>query len=451
MPFTLSVSLNAGLPVEEIHSASHAIETTLVSRSHWKIVVEEDLAIRDFHLDWRLVPGNEIRTARFASSDGGDQRHTLLMVVPPDERSAARMIPTERIFVLDTSGSMSGDSLREAKAALTRALRRLRGTDRFNVIEFNSITRRLYPSSERATESTIEEAIEWVEDRRADGGTEIRQAMAEALIDPDPLPGELRQVVFITDGLVTEEEAVARLLRKDLGRSRLFTVGIGSAPNGHFMQLIASEGRGSFTFISSPSQVESKMNALLTRLEAPALTGLGISSTDSTARVVPARIPDVYAGEPVMAIVRHRSPVPNVRLFADRESFETETRSAVVDAPDGQLARLWARWAIREASSGLYSGIPEDEVRERIVSLALDAGLVSRYTSLVAVDTSPGSAEACRAVRVPLSLPEGMNAAMTGVLPATATAGPLLTVVGAALLAAALLLLFQLAAPEVKS
>jgi Ca-activated chloride channel homolog len=447
-PFELSVDLNAGLPLDEVDSPSHRIDLFRSGPERWEVTVAEVApALRDFHLSWRLAPSDTVRSALFTGLPGtagtGGEHHTLLMVVPPDS-GTREVVPVERVFVLDTSGSMAGPALREAQAALEASLSRLREIDRFNVIEFNSVTHRLFAGSRWATWENVQEAVAWVRSRQAGGGTELLTAMEAALEDPDPRPGELRQVVFVTDGLIVGEQQIATLLRRRLGRTRLFTVGIGSAPNGHFMELMAREGRGTFTFISTPEEVDRKMSALLRKLERPALTGLRVEVDDPTARVVPSVLPDLYDGEPLMVIARHRDPTPRLRLAGRGRTPGDDALVArsvePVAVPGDQLSRLWARWSIREEMRRLYRGASPAEVREGVLALALGAHLVSEFTSLVAVDRTPGPGEACVSVRIPLSLPEGMAPEPAGVLPATATEGPLLSLIGLALLALALLL-----------
>ena len=182
-------------------------------------------------------------------------------------------MPREVVFVIDTSGSMAGKSLTEAKAALTLALSRLTPQDSFNLIQFNSVTHRLYSTARFASDSRIHDAQRYVKGLKASGGTEMQTALAYALSQGpnQEAPHRLRQIIFITDGLVGNENALFALLQRDLHNTRLFTVGIGSAPNGHFMRKAAQFGKGTFTHIGSTKEVQEKMNRLFLKLEHPAL------------------------------------------------------------------------------------------------------------------------------------------------------------------------------------
>src|SRR5439155_15825944 len=137
-------------------------------------------------------------------------------------------------------------------------------------------------------------AARYVAALRARGGTEMLPALVRAL---DGLTGDgrLRQVIFLTDGAVGNEEELFAAIRERLGQSRLFTVGIGSAPNSHFMREAARSGRGTFTYIGSPTEVQAKMTALFVKLESPALTDVELDWPDAAPpELFPGRIPDLY-------------------------------------------------------------------------------------------------------------------------------------------------------------
>ena len=160
---------------------------------------------------------------------------------------------------------MAGPSMEQAKLALLSAIRRLQPSDRFNVIEFDDDATRLFETSRSADRRSVEEALQWVEALDSDGGTEILGALQLAL-DGKETAGVVRQVVFITDGQVGNEAQIFDFIRKNLGATRVFTIGIGSAPNSYFMRNAARAGRGTFTHIGDVREVEGKMTALIRKL-----------------------------------------------------------------------------------------------------------------------------------------------------------------------------------------
>ncbi len=224
------------------------------------------------------------------------------MVTPPSLDQAPKQLPRELIFVIDNSGSMAGTSINQAKQSLLLALDRLRPGDKFNVIRFDDTMDVLFKSAVDVTPENLATAKNFVSRLDAEGGTEMLPALKAALKDANPSDTRrLRQVVFLTDGAVGNEAQLFQEIAEHVGRSRLFTVGIGSAPNTYFMRRAAELGRGTFTEIGSEDQVLERMSALFAKLEKPVMVGLKASWPDGTAvETWPDPLPDLYAGEPVV-------------------------------------------------------------------------------------------------------------------------------------------------------
>jgi Ca-activated chloride channel family protein len=424
-PVTLRVEVQAGVPIGGLRSSSHAIDTGACGRSGCQAVLRGPVpANKDFVLDWALAPGAAPVAAAITEKKGA-RHYGLLMVVPPVIEGRGPAIPREAIFVIDTSGSMQGASIAQAREALELAIGRLSGADRFNVIEFNSYARALYPAARQATPDNIAGAVRWVRELRAQGGTEMAKALDLAL-DGRETPGRIRQIVFLTDGAVGNEDPLLRMIRERLGDSRLFTVGIGSAPNSHFMTKAAQFGAGTFTYIGRIEEVKDKMDALFSKLESPVLKGVSIDWGGAEGvEAWPKQVPDLYAGEPVMV------------LFSAERLGETVTVSALAgDRPwraqaplssaagENALSVLWARERIGALMDQLRGGAPEAEIRDAVLKLSLEHQLVSRYTSLVAVDKTPArSAEALlKSASLATNLPEGwVYEGVFGELPRGAT------------------------------
>ncbi|HWW61318.1 MAG TPA: VIT domain-containing protein, partial [Thermoanaerobaculia bacterium] len=247
-PVTLTIDLDAGIGLSSVISPTHGIQPAQLSgtRTQIKTTIASD---RDFVLEWTPRLGAMPQSTAF-SEIAGDQRYTLVMLFPPDlALRPAAVLPRETIFIIDTSGSMGGPSIEQAKKALLTAVRRLRPSDRFNIIEFNSDARRMFDDSRRADRDVVDEALRWVDALQSTGGTEMMSALKLAL-DDNPNPTAIRQVIFMTDGQVGNESEVFAYIREHLGGSRLFTIGIGNAPNTFFMSNAARAGRGTFTQIS---------------------------------------------------------------------------------------------------------------------------------------------------------------------------------------------------------
>lgn len=428
-PVTLSIALEAGFPLAQLESPYHSVQISRPNdQRHTIELVDPTPADRDFVLRWSPEAGRVPRAAVFTEEIQGEY-YVLAMVVPPaDEFAEVVRLPRETIFVIDTSGSMGGASIAQAQKALVYALEQLDPRDYFNIIEFDSDFSVLYPESRAAVPSVIDHAKSWVERLRADGGTEMMGALVRALEDTGELT-PLRQVVFITDGCVGNEEALFGAVERQLGRSRLFTIGIGSAPNGFFMERAASFGRGTYTFIGAPSEVESKMRDLFSKLENPVMANVELAWPDPNAEVWPERVPDLYSGEPVVVAARLGTIAGDLRISGTKANTLWSTDiSLEIGSERAGVNRLWARRKIAALMDEKAKGLPEETVREQVIDIALDHQLVSKYTSLVAVDVTPTRPEGddLKSAAVPTNLPAGwQRGKVVGTLPAGGTAGRL--------------------------
>jgi Ca-activated chloride channel family protein len=427
-PVSLSMSLDPGLPLERLHCPSHAAQISKMSDDVHRIVLDEVPADRDFVLEWAPARGNEPRAAIFTEELDG-AFYVLAMLMPPDDSLTETVrLPREVIFVIDTSGSMGGTSIIQAREALMMALEQLAPEDYFNIIEFDSSFSKLHQQSVPAMPAAIDGAIDWVAGLQADGGTEMMGPLLAALEDAEENT-PLRQVVFITDGCVGNEDALFAAIHRELGRSRLFTIGIGSAPNSHFMERAAGFGRGDFTHIGTPSEVSLRMGAFFAKLENPVLADIELRWPDPDAESWPDQVPDLYAGQPVVVTAKLGTIHGELKATGVRADRSWEARTSLsVGAARAGVNRLWARRKLASIMDQLSRGVPEDQVRPQAVELALAHHLVSRYTSLVAVDITPTRPvdEKMRTGAVPTNLPAGWkHEKVFGTLPKGGTASRL--------------------------
>ena len=232
------------------------------------------------------------------------------------------------------------------------------------------------------------QAIRFVESLDADGGTEIAAALKLAFTNAAE-QSRLRQIVFITDGSIANEEALLALIHQQLGNSRLFTVGIGSAPNSYFMRKAAEIGRGSFTYVGALDEVEHKMSALFTQLESPLLRNIKLQwSDDISPQMFPSVIPDLYVGEPLLLKVKMHQLKASVVIsgMLNNRRWQRTINLPELGAQTG-MASLWARAKIEQLMDELHTGKPEEAIKPTVLSLALKHKLVSKYTSFIAIDS----------------------------------------------------------------
>ncbi|MGD8570534.1 MAG: marine proteobacterial sortase target protein, partial [Gammaproteobacteria bacterium] len=391
---TIEVDLNTGFPINQISSPYHTIQTTRpeIGQAVVRLAQGQVPADRDFNLVWTIDAGYSPKAALFNESIDGDI-YNLIMVMPPNHGAGAiQHLAREVIYVIDTSGSMGGTSIVQAKAALKAALKRLKSSDSFNIIQFNSVTEALFEwGAQPASQRNLYQANRYVDSLYSTGGTEMLPAISLALDDKIHDENKIRQVVFLTDGSVGNESQLFGVIKQQLGNSRLFTVGIGSAPNSFFMKRAAEFGRGTYTFIGKADEVQAKMNQLFAKLETPVLTDIRVSYPDNVAMDVwPQRVPDLYLGEPVVLAVKAKDFDGTIRISGNQAGSRWQTELPLKGGQSGHgLGSLWARAKIKALMDSLSAGADKDEVRKSVIDVALAHHLVSKYTSMVAVDKTP--------------------------------------------------------------
>ena len=442
-PVSIDMELDAGFSIGRIESSYHRAgiqHSGGTARLQIDNPVEAD---RDFEITWAPRRGEVPRAALFTEQFDAETYALLLVVPPTDEYIQQQAQARNLTLVIDTSGSMQGLSIAQATAAARFALEWLGPDDTFNLIQFNSSTRKLFPDARPVTPETIAMAQRYLSSLRAQGGTEMAGALNAAL-GSNADHGRVRQIVFITDGSVGNERHLLGIIEDQLGDARLFTVGIGSAPNAFFMRRAAEFGRGTFTFIGNITEVSEKMSDLFRKLRFPLLTNVEVSWPDASGvDAWPARMPDLYHGEPLIAASRMQTPASEVTVSGKLGGQPwTFTAPLGTRATAEGVAAIWARQKIKELMDRQFAGDATVSNRQQIIELSLKHHLVSRYTSLVAVDVTPvrGSTGKLNSRNIATKLPHGWSYEHVFGLPNTATGWPLQIVTGFILLLVALII-----------
>jgi Ca-activated chloride channel homolog len=428
-PISIKVTLNSGLPLKHVASLYHDVNIVKTSSGHKVSFAQDVVAMdRDYVLSWQPVVGSEPRAAVFRETIGAED-YILLMMVPPSNSGQITPLPKEMIFVIDTSGSMDGTSIAQAKSSLVRALQRLNPTDLFNVIEFNSQSRVMFDASQMADRTTVNDAVSWVSQLQSGGGTNMAEALVLA-VDSPPSAGYLKHIVFLTDGAVGNESLLFGIIHQALGDARLFTVGIGSAPNSYFMRKSAEFGRGTFTHIGDLAEASTKMDALYKKLDNPIASNINISWPFNV-ESYPTKVPALYLDEPLLIMAKTQNIFGEVSI-AGETARDPWQQILLLDGLPSQsgVGSLWARAKIESLEDQKITGRSVDEVRTEIIDVALTHGLVSNYTSLVAVEEfiSRYPHERLKSAGVPNQVAAGQVSSLN--YPRTATSASLSLLIG---------------------
>nr|MDQ4088015.1 VWA domain-containing protein [Pseudomonadota bacterium] len=407
-PVTIEVQLQPGFPVASLASAYHRIATEQAPNGGRVIrLASAEVANRDFELRWRSAAADPTLTLFREQRDGAD--YLMAMLTPPAAERRGATPPREMIFVIDNSGSMAGESMEQARASLMHALRTLRPVDRFNVIRFDDTFTELFDAPVAATREQVALALRYADSLEAEGGTEMLPALRAALVDRSPGDRRIRQLVFMTDGSVTNEQEMLEAIGRSGGRSRVFMIGIGSAPNSYLMSRMAEVGRGSFIHIGDTAEVNARMTEFLDRLVRPAVTELEARVSGTDLQLTPRQLRDLYAGEPLILVGRGNARAGTLEISGRIGSAKWRRSVPLGDAvPGSGVSRMWARRRIDEIElAGTLGDLDQRRAADMIARLGLDFGLVTRETSLVAVDRTPSRPRGAPLTRedIPLNLP----------------------------------------------
>ena len=414
---TVEVNINAGVPVEEIRSSSHDIEQINFSPNTAKITLKNEKTIpnKDFILRYD-VTGKRIEDAILTHRDGRGGFFTLILQ-PPDKVATEDRTPKEIVFVLDTSGSMSGFPIEKAKEAMKLSLDGLYPEDTFNIITFAGDTEILFPAPVPATRANLDAAQNFLAGRRGGGGTEMMKAI-KASLDPTDSQEHLRIVCFMTDGLVGNEDQIVAEV-KSHPRARVFSFGIGSSVNRALLDKIAQEGKGEATYVGLQDDGSKAAAKFYERVRTPLLTDLSIDWAGMpVADVYPGKLTDLFSAKPVILHGRYTKAMSGTIKLKGTLAGAPYERSINLVLPETEtandsLATLWARTRVDELSTTRLMAVNEKtglEIDSAITNLGLEFGLMTKFTSFVAVEDRVANPNGDPTkVSVPAQLPEGMK------------------------------------------
>lgn len=458
--FSLSLLLNAGFDLQKVASNSHTISTNFENSQKVNISLANGNALMDsdLTLSWRAVSGASPKAALF-QQEFNNAYYSMLMLTPPSANSALSL-PRDVTFIIDSSGSMAGNSMLQAKQALSDGLSFLTANDRFNVIDFDSSFRALFSQSQAVTLKRINRANNMIAGLNADGGTEMLGALRYAMQSNSSDHTYLRQIVFITDGAIGNERELFSLIDQQLGDIRLFTVGIGSAPNSYFMNKAAKFGRGSYTVIRDLSQVNKKIGELFEKITRPVMRNIEViwpKSMGQTLEQYPARIPDLYAGEPLTLLVKSSQPIDKLTALGEMLGMPWQ-QSVSLGIPGTQIPSVetastktsnaenidtvWARQKIESLMDKLVTNeLSQEQAKPQIINLGIAHNIVTKFTSFIAVEKSPSKplSDTAKHKNIPNLMPKGN----TMPIPQTATPAMLFSVTGLLLILLGLLVLYS--------
>ncbi|MDJ0939165.1 MAG: VIT domain-containing protein [Woeseiaceae bacterium] len=386
----IDVTIDAGVPIEGLRS-SHTINAERQTEGVARVTLASESVIlnRDFTLDFK-VAGDTVRSNLLTWQDPESGRgYFTMMLYPPENYDALPRQPMEMVFVIDCSGSMSGQPLKQAKSAILAALDQLEPDDTFQVVRFSSNASQLGEVPLRATPENIAAAKRYVRNLDDGGGTMMIEGIRAALAFPQD-PQRLRFVTFLTDGYIGNEADIIGEVNRLIGDARVFSFGVGNSVNRYLMERMAKEGRGAVAYLGLDDSGAEVMDAFFARISRPALTNLVIDwGSMQASSVYPSKLPDLFVGRPVFVTGRYTG-VPSTITVSGLAGGATQ-QFAVEGVSEGgeNLAKLWARSRIADlADRRTWQLDVHGELADDILATALEHELMSEFTAFVAVDAS---------------------------------------------------------------
>lgn len=402
---SIEARIDGGVPVGDLESPTHAVATSKLDPRNRELELAEGRTIgnRHFVMSYTLE-GRSTQAGLLTHWDEDlEQGYFSLLVEPPAEPEKEEIAAREMVFLLDTSGSMSGAPMQAAKTYMRETLKNLRPEDTFRIIEFSSGTSSLGSEPMPASDLHVQKGLSYVDRLSGGGGTQMVPGIEQAL-GPDEPEDRVRMVTMLTDGYVGNEYQVIERVRAEIGDSRFFVLGVGSATNNFALEEMAEMGRG-FTRLVDPAResdaqrhIRETATEVAEKLETPVLTDLSVDWGELEPReVTPARAPDLFDGESVRIMGRYDEPGDYQISLEGRSGWESVSIPLDVELPgtstDGRGVQLtWARSRVDDHMNQLMTPdllretpLDDEDLKNRVTQLGLTHDLATKWTSFVAV------------------------------------------------------------------
>ncbi|MBI4964817.1 MAG: VWA domain-containing protein [Desulfomonile tiedjei] len=415
----ITVSIDAGVPVDKVDSLLHEVDTTKRDKNKVTVTLKnkKEIPNKDFVLKY-LVAADRIRSGVLAHKAGEDGYVTVIMI-PPKRVTPEQVAPRELIFIIDTSGSQRGFPLEKAKETTKYAIDRMNPNDTFNVIDFNDTSRVLFSSPKKNTPENREKALKYIASLEGNGGTRMIPAIWEAL-STSPADNRLRVVTFMTDGLVGNDFEVISMIKKLRDQSRWFSFGTGNSVNRFLLDNVARVGGGEVDYILLNTSGDAVAKKFYERIAAPVLTDLSLTfSGVALEEVYPKVVSDLWSHKPLIFKARYSKPgegTVTIKGFKGGKPYEETLRVKLPEKEpaNSSVKSLWARAKVDDLTDrdlmGIQRGNPKQEVKEEIVKVALSHKIMTQFTSFVAVEEAMVTVDGKPTkVTVPVEMPEGVS------------------------------------------
>jgi Ca-activated chloride channel homolog len=414
----VSVEIDAGNEITDVRSISHQViaQSDQTSKVNVKLAEGDTILNKDLILRYR-VAGSELQsTVLTTSSDRGG--HFATYLIPALDYRADEIVPKDVVFLMDTSGSQSGDPLVKSQELMRRFINGLNPDDTFTIIDFANSTRQLSSTPLRNTASNRQKALDYINQLQANGGTELLNGIDTVMNYPSPSEGRIRSIVLLTDGYIgNDNEVIAEVQKRIKPGNRLYAFGVGSSVNRFLLNRLGEVGRGTAQVVRQDEPTEKVAEKFFRQINNPVLTNIQVQweGEGAAPQIYPQAAPDLFANQPLVLFGRKQDKQKgSVKITGTAAGGRRYEKVLNVDfernANNSGISQLWGRARIKDLMNQMFSGETKSLV-ESVTDTALAYRLLSQYTAFVAVSEEVRVQPNGRSerVQVPVELPQGVN------------------------------------------
>ncbi|MCI0331180.1 MAG: VWA domain-containing protein [candidate division Zixibacteria bacterium] len=420
---SLQMQLNSNVPLKNIYSPSHEVRIDRSGEKSAKIdwVDNAREVGGDFVLYYAVSPKDIAFSLLTDRQDG--ENYFMALISPEVKPSATKTLTKDILFILDSSGSMRGDKMKQAKEALLFCLHSLNPGDRFNIVDFDDQVRLFAEGTKPATSGNLREAEQFVELIEAEGGTNIAGALEAGL--SQLASGRLNYAIFLTDGLPTVgitnvDEILTMAKRANDTKVKIFDFGVGFDVNTHLLDKLAEQNSGASDYVVPTENIEVKVSNFYKKISAPVLANLKLDfGSVRTFAAYPNDLPDLFAGSQLVVVGKFNgsgktSVTLTGELNGERTVFEFPADFSVQNGWEKSIPKIWATRRVGHLIDQVRLSGQSQEVVDEIITLSKKYGIINQYTSfLVKVDPATPLAQAAEQFRreaADMSAPAGRQA-----------------------------------------
>jgi Ca-activated chloride channel family protein len=402
--FGITASIKSQHGVQNVYSPTHSLSIKRVNDKEVNVEFERNQGLldKDFQMFYSTGEKDVGLTALMHRPVASENGYIMMLLTPKIEMSQKYEVPRDMVMILDTSGSMRGVKMEQAKKALKYCLNNLGPKDRFALMNFATTVNKYKEGLLENSSDQLDQARKWVDRLEATGGTAINDALAAGLELRTKDEGRTFTIVFFTDGQPTVGETnidkiLKNTLAKNTASTRIFTFGVGDDVNATFLDKLADETRAVATYVRPAEDIEAKVSGLYAKISHPVMTNLKIAATNGInfSEMYPPQLPDLFHGGQVQVLARFTGKGPSAIRLTGQVGMETKEFAYDLSFPEktsddkGFVEPIWARRKVGYLLDQIRANGESKELKDEVIALAKKYGITTPYTSYLIVPDAP--------------------------------------------------------------